>query len=134
MTTNDPTKLTLAQLGADSPAKVTTLFSELRTAFDGDAAQDVAAIDLGATRVKWLGRKSGIISEITENWLKPAAKEVKPTVGQSLNALKSHIEERIATLTAEKEVTAEQIAGARHKIDLSLPGIERAIGTRHLIR
>ncbi len=134
MTTNDPTKLTLAQLGADSPDKVTTLFSELRSAFDRDAAQDIDSIDLGVTRVKWLGRKSGILSEITEYWLKPASKEVKPTVGQSLNALKSHIEARIAALTAEKEAAGEQIAAARDKIDLSLPGIERAIGTRHLIR
>ncbi len=134
MTTNDPTKLTLAQLGADSPDKVTTLFSELRSSFDRDAAQNIDSIDLDVTRVKWLGRKSGIISEITENWLKPASKGVKPIVGQSLNALKSHIEERIAALTAEKEATVEQTAAARDKIDLSLPGIERAIGTRHLIR
>src|SRR5580704_13037371 len=105
MTTNDPTKQTLAQLGADSPEKVATLFNELRSAFDRDAAQDVALNDLGITRVKWLGRKSGILSEITEHWLKPASKEVKPTVGQSLNALKSHIEERIAALTAGQEAT-----------------------------
>ncbi|HEY4951407.1 MAG TPA: phenylalanine--tRNA ligase subunit alpha [Candidatus Acidoferrales bacterium] len=134
MTKNDPTKLTLAQLGADSPDKVATLFSELRSAFDQDASQNIDSIDLGVTRVKWLGRKSGILSEITEHWLKPASKEVKPAVGQSLNALKSHIEERIAALTAEKDAAGEQSAAARDKIDLSLPGIERAIGTRHLIR
>src|SRR5271155_2274375 len=134
MTTNDPTKQTLAQLGADSPDKVTILFSELRSAFDRDAAQDLASIDLGVTRVKWLGRESGILSEITENGLKPASKEVKPAVGQRLNALKSLIEARIAALSAEKEATAEQSAAAREKIDLSLPGIERATGTRHLIR
>jgi phenylalanyl-tRNA synthetase alpha chain len=134
MTTNDPSKLTLAQLGADSPAKVASLFSELRSAFDRDAAQDMDAIDLGVLRVRWLGRKSGIISEITEHWLKPASQDVKPAVGQSLNALKSHIEERIAALTAEKEAAAEQSAAARDKVDLSLPGVERVIGTRHLIR
>src|SRR5271156_6014561 len=134
MTTNDPTKRTLAQLGADSADKVAALFSELRSAFDRDAAQDIDSIDLGVTRIKWLGRKSGIVSEVTENWLKPASKEVKPAVGQSLNALKSHIEERIAALTAEKDASAERSAAARDKIDLSLPGIERAIGTRHLIR
>src|ERR1700693_2205976 len=134
MTTNDPTRQTLAQLGADSPDKVTALFSDLRSSFDRDAAQNIDSIDLGVTRVKWLGRKSGILSEITEHWLKPASKEVKPAVGQSLNALKSHIEERIAALTTEKEATAERSAAPREKIDLSLPGIERAIGTRHLIR
>src|SRR5271168_1643116 len=134
MTATDQTKQTLAQLGADSPDKVAALFSELRSEFDRDAAQDIDSIDLGVTRIKWLGRKSGIVSEVTENWLKPASKEVKPAVGQSLNALKSHIEERIAALTAEKDASAERSAAARDKIDLSLPGIERAIGTRHLIR
>jgi phenylalanyl-tRNA synthetase alpha chain len=134
MTTNDPTTQTLAQLGADSPDKVAALFRDLRSAFDRDATQDIDSIDVGITRVKWLGRKSGIVSEITENWLKPASKEIKPTVGQSLNALKAHIEARISVLTTEKEGAAERVAAAREKIDLSLPGIERAIGTRHLIR
>ncbi|HYL47530.1 MAG TPA: phenylalanine--tRNA ligase subunit alpha [Candidatus Limnocylindrales bacterium] len=134
MMTNDPTKQTLAQLGADSPEKVVSLFAELRASFDHDASQDIDAIDLGVTRVKWLGRKSGVLSEITENWLKPAAKEVKPAVGQSLNALKAHIEKQIADLTLAKEAAEERSASAREKIDLSLPGTERAIGTRHLIR
>jgi phenylalanyl-tRNA synthetase alpha chain len=134
MTTNGPITQTLAQLGADSPDKVAALFRDLRSAFDRDATQDIDSIDVGITRVKWLGRKSGIVSEITENWLKSASQEIKPTVGQSLNALKAHIEARISALTTEKEGAAERTATAREKIDLSLPGIERAIGTRHLIR
>jgi phenylalanyl-tRNA synthetase alpha chain len=137
MTTSDPreqTKQTLAQLGVNSPEKVAALFGELRSAFDLDSSKDIDSIDLGVTRVKWLGRRSGVVSEITENWLKPAANEIKPAVGQNLNSLKSHIEERIEALTAEKEIYAERAATAREKIDLSLPGIERPIGTRHLIR
>ena len=134
MTTIDPTKRTLAQLGVDSSERVASLFAGLRLAFDRDASQDIDAIDLDATRVKWLGRKSGVVSEITENWLKPALKEVKPAVGQNLNALKAHIEQRIAALTAEKEAAAEHSVSARDRIDLSLPGIERPMGTRHLVR
>ena len=132
--TTDRTKQTLAQLGADSPEKVVSLFAELRASFDRDAAQDIDALDLGVTRVKWLGRKSGVLSEITEYWLKPAAKEVKPAVGQNLNALKAHIEKQIAILTLAKDAAEEQSQSVREKTDLSLPGIERAIGTRHLIR
>jgi phenylalanyl-tRNA synthetase alpha chain len=134
MTKTDSTKQTLAQLGVDSPAKVTSLFGELRSAFDLDAAQDIDSIDLGITRVNWLGRKSGVLSEISENWLKPAAKEIKPAVGQSFTALKAHIEERIAVLSAAKDAAQDRSAAARDPIDLSLPGVERAIGTRHLIR
>lgn len=134
MATINSTKQTLAQLGIDSPAKVASLFGDLRSAFDRDAAQDIDAIDLGVTRVNWLGRKSGVLSEISENWLKLAGKDLKAAVGQGLNALKSHIEERIQALTAAKEAAAEQSAAARDQIDLSLPGIQRVIGTRHLIR
>jgi phenylalanyl-tRNA synthetase alpha chain len=134
MTTNDPTKQTLKQLGIDSAEQVTSLFAELRAAFDRDAAQDIDSLDVDAVRIKWLGRKAGVLSEIGENWLKPAAKEIKPAVGQSLNKLKSHMEERIAALATAKEAAAEQAAAAREQIDLSLPGVERAIGTRHLIR
>jgi phenylalanyl-tRNA synthetase alpha chain len=134
VTASEPTKQTLAQLGVHSPEQVTTLFGELRSAFDKDAAQDVHSIDVGITRVKWLGRKSGILSQITEQWLKPAAKEIRPAVGQNLNALKSYIEEKIEILAAAKEAAEEQGVQARDRIDLSLPGIERAIGTRHLIR
>jgi phenylalanyl-tRNA synthetase alpha chain len=134
MSTNDPTRQTLAQLGADSPEKVVSLFDQLRSVFDRDASQNIEAIDLGVTRVKWLGRKAGVLSEITENWLKPAAKDVKPAVGQCLNALKAHIEAGIATLTAAKEAAAEQTVPVRDRLDLSFPGVERPIGTRHLIR
>jgi phenylalanyl-tRNA synthetase alpha chain len=134
VTASEPTKQTLAQLGVHSPEQVTTLFGELRSAFDSDAAQDVHSIDIGITRVKWLGRKSGVLSQITEQWLKPASKEIRPAVGQNLNALKSYIEEKIEILAAAKEAAEEQGVQARDRIDLSLPGIERAIGTRHLIR
>jgi phenylalanyl-tRNA synthetase alpha chain len=134
MTTTDPTKQTLSQLGADSADKVASLFDKLRSSFDRDTSEDIDTIDLGITRVRWLGRKSGVLSEITENWLKSAAKEVKPAVGQYLNALKEHIEQRIAALTAAKEIATDRFAHARDKIDLSLPGVERPIGTRHLIR
>jgi len=132
--TTDPTKQNLAQLGVDAPEKVASLFAQLRTGFDLDSAQDIDSIDLGVTRVKWLGRKSGVLSEITENWLKPAPKDLKPIIGQSLNALKAHIEERIEALDIAKKAAAEATAAARGKIDLSLPGVERSIGTRHLIR
>ena len=83
--------------------------------------------------IGWVA-KSGVLSEISENWLKPAGKDLKAAVGQGLNALKSHIEERIQALTAAKEASAEQSAASCDQIDLSLPGVERAIGTRHLIR
>ncbi len=136
MTTNDPTTLTLAQLGTDSPDKVATLFSEVRSAFDRDAAQDIDSSDLGVTRVKWLGRKSGIISQITDNWLKPASPERQAHRRPGAQRAEGPCRATVSRRAAERPSTAaaEQTAAARDKIDLSLPGIERAIGTRHLIR
>ncbi len=81
-----------------------------------------------------LGARSGVLSLITDNWLKPASPELKRVVGQELNKLKAHVEATLQQRRSEIEAAAEQSAAARDKIDLSLPGVERAIGTRHLIR
>ena len=75
-----------------------------------------------------------MLTLITDNWLKPATPELKRVVGQELNELKAHVERSVERQTAAIEAAAEQAAAARDQIDLSLPGIERAIGTRHLIR
>ena len=94
MTTNDPTKLTLAQLGADSPDKLPALFGDLRKRFETEIADlshlvfdDRAGQD--ALRLDWLGRKSGVLTRITDNWLKPASPELKRVVGQELNQAQS---------------------------------------------
>src|SRR5207248_5387221 len=41
-----------------------------------------------ALRDRWLARKSGIVARLDEHWLKPAAKELKPVVGQQFNGLR----------------------------------------------
>ncbi|HBW18054.1 MAG TPA: phenylalanine--tRNA ligase subunit alpha [Actinobacteria bacterium] len=84
--------------------------------------------------VLWTGRKSGVLSLITDNWLKPAPKDLKPIIGQELNKLKAHVEAALEEKRKEIEAATEEAAAARDQIDLSLPGVERAIGTRHLIR
>jgi phenylalanyl-tRNA synthetase alpha chain len=59
---------------------------------------------------------------------------LKRAVGQELNALKAHVESVLEARRVEIETAAEKAAQASAQIDLSLPGIERVIGTRHLIR
>ncbi len=135
MTTNDPTTRTLAQLGLSAPEDVSKLFAEVRRRFDDQAA--VHASDSQSWRifvVQWTGRKSGVLSQITDSWLKPATPELKRVVGQELNQLKTHVESVLAERQKVIERRAEEAAITREKIDLSLPGVERAIGTRHLIR
>jgi len=127
----EQTRQPLSATAADAVVK---MFAELREEFDREVA---AAADEGgwkSARDAWLGRKSGVLSQITDNWLKPAAPELKRAVGQQLNELKSHVESVLAERQIAIEAAAESGVQARDRIDLSLPGIERAIGTRHLIR
>jgi phenylalanyl-tRNA synthetase alpha chain len=135
MTTNDPKTQTLAQIQATTADAVTSRFAELGQKFDEQVAVYSSAPESWRNFVlQWTGRKSGILTLITDNWLKPAPPELKRVVGQELNKLKAHVEATLEEKRKELEVAGEQAAAAREKIDLSLPGIERAIGTRHLIR
>jgi len=138
MTPNDPTTKTLAELGISSPDGVSKLFADVCQQFD---IQNTAQIALAGgenrweeQRGTWLGRKSGVLSLITDNWLKPAPPELKRVVGQELNKLKAHVEAKLEEARVQIEAAADQAATARDKIDLSLPGIQRPIGTRHLVR
>jgi phenylalanyl-tRNA synthetase alpha chain len=134
-TNNDPTAQALERLGARTPDVVAELFAEARQRFDEEAVVHSSDREsLQAFVLRWTGRKAGILTQITNNWLKTAPPELKPAVGQELNKLKAHIESVIAERQRAMEAASEQTAAERDKIDLSLPGIERAFGTRHLIR
>jgi phenylalanyl-tRNA synthetase alpha chain len=139
MTTNDPTTQTLAELGISELSDIDSLLVEFKN-LDDRFTQDCTAVLSGPTawtslRDKWLGRKSGILTRIKENWLeKTANRELKKLVGQSFNERRLRVTAKIEELHASIDAVAEQSALARDKIDLSLPGIERTIGTRHLIR
>jgi len=109
-------------------------FAEVRLRFDKEAADSSDRERLQAFVLRWTGRKAGVLTQITDNWLKPATPELKRIVGQELNKLKAHVEKTLEEKRKEIEAASEQTVTARDKIDLSLPGIERAFGTRHLIR
>jgi phenylalanyl-tRNA synthetase alpha chain len=133
-TTDGSQEKTLAALGVTQPEQLTALFQEIRSRFD---AEIVAVYDEAAFknfRDAWLGRKSGVLSGITENWLKPATPELKRAVGAGLNELRAHVDSQIEARRAAIASGAEESAAAKERVDLSLPGVVRAIGSRHLIR
>jgi phenylalanyl-tRNA synthetase alpha chain len=134
MTEKMAVEQTLAQLGDTTPERIAARFAEVRQRFDDQAAHHSDLDSWRAFVVRWTGRKSGVLSQITDNWLKPALPELKRAVGQQLNELKSHVESVLAERQVAIEAATESGVQARDRIDLSLPGIERAIGTRHLIR
>jgi len=115
------------------------------------SGRDVATA-LETLRVRWLGRKQGIIRSITDNWLAPAPSELKREIGQRVNGLRKEAEDRISQifLGPEGEVaptieTADFVKagvipapaaalGTDRALDITLPGNRRPIGARHPIR
>jgi hypothetical protein len=81
----------LRELGVTQGQQVTDLFSELRSQFDSEVDKDFLEVRWKEFRDTWVGRKTGVLSRITDNWLKPAPAELKRIVGQDLNQLRAHV-------------------------------------------
>ena len=128
------TGLPLVRLGVTRPEELKALFADLRGRFDDDCTcvHDESAWKL--FRDRWLGRKSGVLAQITDNWLRPATPELKRAVGASLNELRAHVESQVEARRIVIESGAEEGALARDRVDLSLPGVIHPIGSHHLIR
>ncbi|MHB8526768.1 MAG: phenylalanine--tRNA ligase subunit alpha [Candidatus Acidiferrales bacterium] len=134
----EQTNLHLDAIGLSSSDQISALFAEVRQEFNkqnsdlfngfSEPSDAWQALDL-----RWRGRQNGVIRKIGDNWLREAPPELKRVVGQELNNLKTHVEEVLAAREAEVKAAAEKTVAARDKIDLSLPGVARPIGTRHLI-
>jgi len=128
------TALPLVHLGITRPEELSALFADLRGRFDADCACAHDETSWKQFRDAWLGRKSGVLTQITDNWLKPATLELKRAVGAALNELRAHVESQIEARRLAIESGAEEFALARERVDLSLPGVIRPIGSHHLIR
>src|SRR5580692_11609592 len=108
---------TLAALGATEPALVSELFAEIVARFDGEIAAARDETSWKQFRDAWLGRKSGVLTLITDNWLKPASPELKRAVGARLNELRAHVESQIEARRAAIEHGADEAALARERVD-----------------
>ena len=125
---------TLAELGLTQPDQVAARFSEIRATFDAQFKTVHDEAEWKLFRDQWLGRKSGVLTLITDNWLKPATSELKRAVGAALNDLRAHVTTQIEASHATIESGAESAASAKDRVDLSHPGAIRPIGSHHLIR
>ncbi|MGC2829899.1 MAG: phenylalanine--tRNA ligase subunit alpha [Candidatus Acidiferrum sp.] len=133
-TIDNPTVKTLAVLGITQPDQIAPLFAEVRKRFDAEIMRAHDEANWNITKVMWLGRKSGVLAQITDNWLKPAPPDLKRAVGAGLNELRAHVESQIESRRQAIESGADQSALAHEHVDLSLPGVARPIGSHHLIR
>jgi phenylalanyl-tRNA synthetase alpha chain len=130
----NPTAKTLSDLGVTTAATIADQFAEIRSRFDADSARIHDESAWMNFRDAWLGRKSGVLAQITDNWLKPTSTDLKRAVGAGLNELRAHVESQIESRRQAIESGADESALAREHVDLSLPGAVRPIGSHHLIR
>jgi phenylalanyl-tRNA synthetase alpha chain len=120
-------------------------------ASEPSVASSTKTADLKVFRDRWLARKNGIVTQITELWLKVAPPDAKREVGRRVNAAKAEVERYVAETQQRVELLARQSTAAleslgrldsnlqtlkrseleRERLDITLPGIRRPIGVEH---
>jgi phenylalanyl-tRNA synthetase alpha chain len=126
---------TLAELGVNDPAAVADEFTKVREAFDHQMANKTPdSVNYELMRRAWIGRNASVLANISENWLKKAPAGLKPVVGQALNELRGHLEGKFEQFRIAAERAANDATALKERVDLSLPGVVRPVGTHHLIR
>ena len=104
----------LPPLDAATPEQVPERFAELRARFDRDATGANDENSWKILRDAWVGRKSGVLMQVSDTWLKPAKPELKRAVGQALNEFKAHVETAIETRRLEIEAAGDQASPPPH--------------------
>ncbi|MEO6829010.1 MAG: phenylalanine--tRNA ligase subunit alpha, partial [Acidobacteriaceae bacterium] len=134
-----------------SSGSLDRFFSAIKESFDQDAATAATSETLEPLRVRWVGRKQGLMNDV-DALLKSAPAEAKKDFGRKLNELKQHIQSRLSPPvpggpqggTDSGGTAGGQPDSGGHKrgnasaadaIDVTLPGIRPALGAEHpLIR
>jgi phenylalanyl-tRNA synthetase alpha chain len=122
---------TVPKLKDWSPATLDKAVGELLAALGEESAAVTNESEWKLFRDRWMARKSGLLTQVNDLWLKAAPKDAKRDVGQRVNELKARVEQTIdATLQrAQAIVSSTQLAAER--VDITLPGLQRPIGAEH---
>jgi phenylalanyl-tRNA synthetase alpha chain len=84
--------------------------------------------ELKTFRDRWMGRKSGVLTQINDLWLKGAPKDVKREAGIRVNELKARIQELVEGAGVRRDEGGSAVS---EQVDISLPGVRRPIGAEH---
>lgn len=102
--------------------------TEIKESFYADIKSVSSIKDVEELRIKYFSR-NGLVSQLFED-LKDVVKEEKPLLGKKLNLLRNEVssyfeevKERISTSSSSKD----------DQIDLTLPGKEFIIGSKHIL-
>lgn len=158
MSIEEKTRQTLKELGAGTAEAIGELFAEVSAVLDkerdeflarGGAEERVRSQSAKDLRDRWLARKGGLVSLMDENWLKKAPKELKPAVGRAFNQFRqqaksvdtesllqdlSHRDSAAPSASdsfAFSEEAASRVGCAPGRLDLTLPGHRRPLGSIH---
>jgi phenylalanyl-tRNA synthetase alpha chain len=124
----------IPNLTAFDEASLDSAFAQLErqaraaaAALDGEAAVD-------GFKLQWLGRKQGLLKEVSDRWLKAAPVEAKKLLGVRFNALKAVVESLLDEALGRGSYAATTDAAlAAEAIDITLPGTRRLLGAEHPI-
>src|SRR5580704_8667241 len=97
---------------------------------EAQARESAATLDAEAFRLQWLGRKQGLLQEVSDRWLKAAPGPAKKAVGQRFKTLKELVERLEEAGSGAGPTDAALQAEA---IDITLPGTRRLTGAEHPI-
>lgn len=127
----------LPYLDDDSPEALERYFAAVLEQFQAEAAFVASAAEKEQLRIRWVGRKHGLLTRVGEP-LKSAPAPSRRAAGQGFNALKAAIEHGI-----ESAGSANESAGSHDRessdrrgleeeaIDVTLPGGRQAMGAPH---
>ena len=102
--------------------------AEIKKSFSLDIKSVSSIKDVEEIRIKYFSR-NGLITQLFEQ-LKEASKEEKPELGKKLNLFRNDLASRFDEI---KEKISSSTSSEEKKIDLTLPGNEFIIGSKHIL-
>src|ERR1700733_7538322 len=78
-----------------SAAAITKAAEKLLSALEKESAAVKDEAGWKTFRDHWMARKDGVLTQVNDLWLKAAPKENKREVGQSVNQLKTQVEQAV---------------------------------------
>jgi phenylalanyl-tRNA synthetase alpha chain len=118
--------------GAPSGPSSRETVPELEKRFDSEAAAVADRAAWEDLRLRWTGRKQGIVRSLLSLTGQVAPAD-RPAYGQSVNRLKERVEARLAELDATLAERERAAVRQREAVDVTLPGRRPALGSLHPI-
>jgi phenylalanyl-tRNA synthetase alpha chain len=122
---------TVPKLTDYSAAALESAADELKSALREESRAVTDESQFRAFRDRCMARKNGVLSQLNEKWLKAAPRDSKRAVGQRVNEIKVHVEDVVAKAEHLQRELATASSLASGAVDITLPGIRRAIGAEH---